>query len=213
MTWLVLAVGLVLGVDWRHLALVACAILVPLPAAVLVGIHWWRARPGVSMAPARFCEAVAAELRAGASFRSAIETAALSVDAAEVANRCRIGAPIEAVAAAAREEFGEVGEELGVLLSRTPGMGVSPASLFDEIANLALAQVEVFHEVSTASAPARATGAVLLTAPAVAVLLVMARGGLDPYLAHPAQRAVVLLGLALTVAGLICSVLIMRRAR
>ena len=117
------------------------------------------------------------------------------------------------VARAAAAEFGEIGPELGALLARADGLGVSPAALFDEIGALALAQVEVAHEVSIASAPARATGAILLMAPILAVGWVVTRGSLDALLRQPAQRAAVLIGLALVGAGIAMSVLILRRTR
>ena len=98
---------------------------------------------------------------------------------------------MDQIARAAQEEFSEIGPELGTLLARVDGLGVSPAALFDEIGALALAQVEVAHEVSVASAPDRATGLLL----------------------HPAQRAAAVLGTALVAAGITLSVLIVRRAR
>jgi len=162
---------------------------------------------------ARFCEAVSSELRAGASLRGGLDKAAQSVEAWEVSRRCRAGAPMEEIGREARAEFTEIGPELGALLARADGVGVSPAALFDEIGALALAQVEVAHEVSIASASARATGAVLLFFPLFVVGWALTRGDLEPYLRHSAQRAAVLIGLALILGGLVSSILILRRAR
>jgi hypothetical protein len=120
---------------------------------------------------------------------------------------------MEEIAREARAEFTEIGPELGALLARADGVGVSPAALFDEIGALALAQVEVAHEVSIASASARATGAVLLFFPLFVVGWALTRGDLEPYLRHSAQRAAVLIGLALILGGLVSSILILRRAR
>jgi hypothetical protein len=189
------------------------ALLFPIPAAFAVAVHWWRARPGLSMRAARFCEAVSSELRAGASLRGGLEEGALSVEAPELARLCRAGASLGEIGREARVEFAEIGPELGALLARADGIGGSPAALFDEIGGLALAEVEVAHEVSIASAPARATGAVLLIVPLLAVGWAVSQRDLEPYLRHPAQRAAVLLGLALVVAGLFSSILILRRAR
>ncbi len=213
MTWSLIALAVGAGVDWRRLALLSLAVVAPLPMAILVAIHWWRARPGLSMRASRFCEAVSGELRAGASLRASVETAAVSVEAVELARCCRIGAPMDQVARAAQEEFSEIGPELGTLLARVDGLGVSPAALFDEIGALALAQVEVAHEVSVASAPARATGAVLLVAPILGLGWALTQGGLESLLRHPAQRAAAVVGMALVVAGVTLSVLIVRRAR
>lgn len=213
MTWVLVASGLALGVDWRRLALLLMALLAPVPSACLIAVHWWRARPGLSLRAARFCEAVSSELRAGASLRGGLDKAAQSVEAWEMSRRCRAGAPMEEIAREARAEFTEIGPELGALLARADGVGVSPAALFDEIGALALAQVEVAHEVSIASASARATGAVLLFFPLFVVGWALTRGDLEPYLRHSAQRAAVLIGLALILGGLVSSILILRRAR
>lgn len=213
MTWVLVAAGLALGVDWRRLTVLFIALAAPLPSAIALGFLWWRARPGLSMRAATFCEAVSSELRAGASVRSAVERAALSVDADQVAVACRSGAEMSEVAAAARAEFVEIGPELGAVLERVDGLGVSPAALFDEVGGLALAQVEVAHEVSVATAPARATGAVLLVLPLLAVGWALTRGGLATYLRQPAQRAAVSIGAGLALVGLIAAALILRRAR
>jgi hypothetical protein len=117
------------------------------------------------------------------------------------------------VARTASTDFDQVGPELAALLARADDIGVSPASLFDEIGGLALAQVEVAHEVSIASAPARATGAVLLLAAVFGVGWALTRGGVEPFLRHPAQRAAVILGAGLVVSGLALAILILRRAR
>ena len=213
MTWALVASGLALGADWRRLALLVVALLLPVPSACVVAVLWWRARPGLSMRAARFCEAVSSELRAGASLRGGLEEGALSVEAWELARLCRAGASLGEIGREARVEFAEIGPELGALLARADGIGGSPAALFDEIGGLALAEVGVAHEVSIASAPARATGAVLLIVPLLAVGWAVIHRDLEPYLRHPAQRAAVLLGLALVAAGLVSSILILRRAR
>lgn len=213
MTGALIALGLAVGVEWRRLALLALALAAPVPAIGLVAAHWWRARPGLSLRATRFCEAVSGELRAGASLRLALEKAAVSVEAFEVARLCRLGRPMDEIAGAAGDEFSEIGPELGALLARADGLGVSPAALFDEIGGLALAQVELAHEVAVATAPARATAAVLLIAPLLALGWALSRGSLEPFVRHPAQRAAVLVGLALVGAGLGLAIVILRRAR
>lgn len=213
MTWALVAMGFAAGADWRRIGVLALGLAVPLPFLGLVAVVWWRARPGLSMRAVRFCEAVSAELRAGESLRLAVERSALSVEAPEVARLCDEGAPMINVARAASTEFEDVGPELKALLSRAGEIGVSPASLFDEVGGLALAQVEVAHEVSIASAPARATGAVLLAATVFGVGWALTRGGLEPYLRQPAQRAAAVIGAVLVVFGLAISIAILRRAR
>jgi hypothetical protein len=212
-TWVLVAFALAAGVDWRRVALLVLAVAAPVLLAGLITALWWRARPTLSMRATRFCEAVSGELRAGATLRASVEAAATSVDAAELSRCCRQGAPIGQIATVAKYEFSDIGPELGTLLARAEGLGVSPAALFDEIGALALAEVEIAHEVSIASAPARATGAVLLLVPVLAIGWAFTRGSLDGLLRQPAQRAAALVGLALVGAGLALSVLILRRTR
>jgi hypothetical protein len=213
MTWVFIALALAAGVEWRRVALLALAVAAPAAMTGLITALWWRARPVLSMRATRFCEAVSSELRAGATLRASVEAAAASVEAVEISRRCRQGAPMNQVALAAKAEFSEIGPELETLLARADGIGVSPAALFDEIGALALAQVEVAREVSIASAPARTTGAVLLLVPILAIGWAFTRGGLDGLLRQPAQRAAVLVGLALVCGGITLSGLILRRAR
>jgi hypothetical protein len=213
MIGLVLAAGVATNVDWRRLGLLVFALALPVPAAVLVGILWWRSRPALNMRGARFCDAISTELRAGASFRAALETAAVSVDATEMIHLCQVGASMANITVAAREEFSGIGQELGALIARPQGVGVSPAALFEEIGNLAMAQLEVEHEVSTASAAAKATGTVLLIGPVAAISLTAMRGGFDPYLAQPAQRVAAFLGLGLAGIGLLVTIVMLKGAR
>lgn len=213
MTWTLIAAGLAAGVDWRRLAILLMGLAAPVPFLALVVLAWWKARPDLSMRAVRFSEAVSAELRAGASLRQAVEKAAASVDAGDVARLCREGAPMAVVAGAASTDFKEVGPELAALLARASDIGVSPAALFDEIGGLALAEVEVAHEVSMASASARATAAVLVGAAVLGVGWALSSGGLEPFLRHPAQRVAIVVGAGLVLLGLAMSILILRRAR
>lgn len=213
MIWLFLSAGLAANVDWRRLLILGGAMHWPLPALGLVAFHVWRNRPDRSMRGPVFCDAVANEIRAGASIRQALETAARSVDAEPVLVACREGASMLEVAAAAGNEFTEIGIELRTLISRAHNLGVTPASLFDELGSLGLAKVQVQQEVAAASAPAKAAATVLLAVPAIALFLALARGGLSPYLARPEQRGAVLIGLVLTLAGLVSAVALLRRGR
>ena len=213
MTWVFIALALAAGVDWRRVAILTLAVAAPVPLAVVITVHCWRARPVHSMSATRFCEAVSGELRAGATIRASVEAAATSVGAVEISRCCRHGAPMNQIALAAKSEFSEIGPELGTLLARADGLGGSPAALFDEIGDLAMAQVEVAHEVSIATAPARTTGAVLLLVPILAIAWALTRGGIEGLLRQPSQRAAVLVGFGLVCAGITLSMLILRRAR
>jgi hypothetical protein len=145
--------------------------------------------------------------------RSSLEAAANLVEATEISVLCRRGDPMDSIGRSAQAEFPEIGEELGALLSRADGIGVRPAALFDEVGDLAMAQIQVAHEVATASAAGKAAAFVLLAVPVTALVLTATRGGLDEYLAQPAQRGAAILGAALTMAGLIGALLVLRRSR
>ena len=130
MTWVLIALALAAGVEWRRVALAGRG----RPRCNGGSDHrpWWRARPVLSMRATRFCEAVSGELRAGATLRASVEAAAF-VEAVEISRCCRQGAPMNQVAPGGEVEFSEIGPELETLLARADGLGVSPAALFDEI--------------------------------------------------------------------------------
>jgi hypothetical protein len=209
----ILGWGIVGGVDHRRILVLLAAIITPLPLAVLIAFHVWRARPAVSTRTAVFCESVAGELRSGASLRLAVERAASSVGAPVLATLAHEGASLPEVALAARAEFQEIGVEVGVVIERLAKLGSPAASLFEELAGLSLAQVEVAHEVSAAMAPARATAAVLLMVPLVAIGAAASRGQIGGYLSTSAQRISAVIGLALVLVGVGVAGAILRRAR
>lgn len=203
-----LAAALVAGVDVRRLALLAGAIYLPFLMAGLVAVFVYRSRPEEDSRPSLFCEGVASELRAGASLRSALATAATSM-----------GAPmppadsaINDVATRIAEEFPAIGEELRLTVVTADRTGSDTAALFDEIGALSLAQSEIRREVRTATAPGRATALVLLAAPLLFVGSRLSGGGLDAFLASPQQRYVAALGLGLFLAGLSGVALVVWRA-
>ncbi len=208
-----LAWGVIAGVDHRRTLLLISVHLAPVPVAAMIAFHAWRARPRVSTRAAVFCEAVAGELRSGASLRFALEHAAASVGAPALEQMSRDGAPLVDLAVAAREEFEEIGIEVGAVIERLSRLGSPAAALFDELAVLSLAQVEVAHEVATATAPARATAVVLLLVPLIAIGSVSINGRIGGYLATSQQRMSAVIGLALIVLGIVIAGSILRRAR
>lgn len=211
--FLAFALAIATGVDVRRLVILGAAVLVPVPAAAVMALYWWRARPRADLSPVLFCEGIAAELRSGASMRHAVAVAGQAVDAQDIATAAHAGEPWGWIAESAARAFPPIGQELRVILSGPSERGGPLADLFDELGSLALAQVEVAQEVASAAAPARATAAVLLLMPAVAIAYAGSRGGLAPYLQTPAQRVVVLAGIALTGAGIAVGLMLMRGAR
>jgi hypothetical protein len=125
----------------------------------------------------------------------------------------RAGAPLAEIGHHAEEEFAEIGLELGAVIERLSRLGSPAAALFDELGVLALAQVEVAHEIATATAPARATAVVLLLVPLAAIGSVAINGRLGGYLSTPAQRISAFIGLSLVILGIGVAGTILRRAK
>jgi len=203
-----LAIAFAAGVDPRRLALVAGAIYLPLAVAGLVAIHWYRSRSDETTRPALFCESASAELRAGATLRDAVTTAAASVGF----DRIPLNSSTEDLSAAVAEHFPTIGEELRLTILTAARTGSDSAALFEEIGSLAIAQSEISHEVRVATAPGRATALVLVGAPVFYVMSMLGSGGISAYLASAEQRLVALLGLGLFASGLIAASLVIWRA-
>lgn len=203
-----LSAGLAAGVDPRRMALLAGAAYLPFLVAGLVAFVVWKSRPEEDSRASLFCEGVASELRAGASLRSSLATAAASVGAAAASP----GSAMPAVASGVAEEFPAIGEELRLTIVNAERTGSDTAALFDEIGALALAQSEVRREVRTATAPGRATALVLMAAPLFFVASRFSGDGFDTLLASPQQRYVAVFGLSLFLAGLAGVVLVVWRA-
>jgi hypothetical protein len=202
-----LCIAYALGVDMRRLVLVAGAIYLPTVAGALIAIHWLRAKGGEDNRPILFCEVTASELRSGASLLEALHAALVSVgDAADGSE-----ASVAELAVRAREQLPAIGDEIELTVLAAARAGGDSASLFDEIGSLAIAQSEVRREVRIATAPGRATAAVLVAAPAAYLIFQAGSGGLAGMLAESEQRLVAVLGMGLFVTGLIVALLVLWR--
>jgi Flp pilus assembly protein TadB len=205
--------GILAGLDKARAFVIAATLMVPVPLGCAILAHAWRSRSRPTAKATLFCEAVSGELRSGASLRLALENASVSVEAPGLARLCRGGASFPDLATAVRREFGEIGVEAATVIEHASRLGGPVAPLFDEIAALALARVELTHEVAMATAPARATAYVLLGAPILALGWVLSTGRIGTYLDTSSQRLSVILGLVLAVAGVSVAVVIARRSR
>lgn len=204
-----LAGAWVAGMELRRVALLAAAVLVPVPASVLVVYAIWKGRRPDESRAVSFCVAAASELRAGSSLRRALEVSARSVGIAVAAALAGEGASLSEVGAAIGEELPEIGPELVAALAPAQRGGARVADLFDEVGALAIAQADIVAEVRMSTAPVRATVAVLGLAP----LAYIALGGGLPRQGVPGQGLVSLLGTVLVIAGLGAVVWIMRRGQ
>jgi Flp pilus assembly protein TadB len=204
----VIAIGFAAGVEPRRLALLAGSIYLPFVVAGLVAIHWYRTRSDESSRPSLFCEGVSAELRAGATLRSALGTSAVSVGCEPLP----LDSSIDDISIRLAEYFPVVSDELRLTVLTAARTGSDSAALFDEIGSLALAQAEISHEVRVAIAPGRATALILVAAPVLYVGSRLGSEGLSAYVSSPEQRLVALIGLGLFVAGLMAASLVLWRA-
>jgi Flp pilus assembly protein TadB len=205
--------GVIHGLDRRRTMLLLLVLIAPVPLAGLLAVSAWRARPRVSTRAATFCDAVAGELRSGSSLRYALERAAASVGAPVLEEMSRSGASFTDICQRAEVEFAEIGLELGAVIDRISRLGSPAAALFDEMGAIALAQVEVAHEIATAAAPARATAFVLLAVPMFAIGSVTLSNRLGGYLSSPPQRVSALVGLCLVVVGLGLAGMVLRKSK
>jgi hypothetical protein len=201
------------GVDLRRLALLAGGLLYPAVFVALLVVRWWRARPRAGMSSSRFCEAVASELRAGSSMRNAIAEAASATGSASVSQAARSGAPLPALAAAAAEEYPDLGSELAMCIERSAWLGAPAADLFEEVGSVAMARTEVAMEINIAMAPARATLLVLLVTPVIALWFAAGRGGLGGFVESGMQRLSVFAGLILCGLAGIVGTFMMRKVK
>ena len=210
-TTTLLTTGLALGARPLPLALVGAAVFFPVPAVGLVLVLMWVLRTRPSTRAAVFCEAVAAELRAGTSLRLAISQSAQQVGSDDVARLCEAGAPLDSVAAAVRSSFEEVGPELEALVVRGVEFGAPSAALFEEVGDIALAQTAVARETAAATAPVRATAVVMFGALVLGLVRVVGDGGLARLAGSSAQLGAMVVGLVLVMAGTGVALMILTR--
>jgi hypothetical protein len=203
-----LAGALAAGIDWRRLAALGLAVLAPLPATVLVACAVWKGRRASVSRAALFCEAAAAELRAGAALRRALQISARSVGCSSEAVLAEDGAPLELVARALGAAMPDIRAELELVIAPAQRSGARIADLLDEIGSVAIARAEVAAEVQMSTAPVRATVLVFALAP---LAYLATRGGL-PIADGPGQSLATMAGTGLFLAGLAAVATMMWRA-
>jgi hypothetical protein len=205
---ILLAIGVAAGLSWRRVAILALLLFVPLLTAAVIAIVAWRNRPREDVSAVLFCEGVASELRAGATLRQALASAATSVGV----RPSPLGAPIEEVASRLASSLAGVGEEMRLTIITAARSGGGAAGIFDELASFALAQSEIDHELRVAAAPGRATALVLVGAPLVFVVSRVTSGDIWSLLASAQQRIATLVGLGMFLLGITIATTIVWRA-
>lgn len=200
-----------LGVTPVRLVALAAVAYLPMPSVALLIVLLWRQRPPGTSRASTFCAAMSAELRAGSVLRDALRSAAHSSSIHELDDvdwyddMDRLGADLA-------EAIPEIGEELRLTVASASRSGSSTALLFDELGSYALAMDEVKREIAMATAPARATAALLIGAPFLYLLSSLSSGDLRALLDSPSQRTAALVGVTSFVIGLTVAALILWRA-
>jgi Flp pilus assembly protein TadB len=93
------------------------------------------------------------------------------------------------------------------------GSGGSSASLFDELGDLALAQIEIAEEIRVGTSPARSSAAVLIGLPVVYLTYQVGTGRVQDLLTRPLQQGLATVGIALVLVGTAVSLWLVRRAK
>lgn len=212
MELIAVAAAVAIGLETRKSVLLASAVFAPLFVLVGLGYIYWRQGRVTESRAAMFCEAVASELRSGATLQRALVAAGSSVNTPGLQGLPQGLPPMEA-ARVVGEAFPEIGPELEFTVAAAVRGGSQAADLFAEIGSLAIAQAQVGHEVRVASAPARATALVFVGAPTLYLFFQVRSNRLAALFSQPEQRVVVLAGFALFTAGLMVAGWIAWRAR
>lgn len=204
-----LGIAVASGMEARRIIVLLVLLVAPLFGATFVLILILRSRTDRAGRSAAFCEGVASELRAGAPLAAALHAAATATGVTTLAD---VTSARDLAVELARH-FPDIAHELVATVHATARAGSGVAGLFDEIGALAIAQDEVTREVRVASSPARATALVFLGAPTIFLIFKANAGELGRLVSDPGQRAAVVAGLVLFVAGFLFAAFMLWRAR
>lgn len=222
LTVVLLACGLVVGVHPAALAIAAAAVIEP--RIVLVGALVWGVvaavrRRRVRITPdaeATYFRALAAELRAGASLRSALGDAAHRVPGLSLGRAVRFaqaGGPMSEIADTIEDRFPENGRLAAAAFRISDWSGARVADTFDGLAERAAGVAELARERRAATVQARLSAVVVGAAPVVFALLLIATGRGSGLVGHGTIGMIVLgIGFALEICGMVIVAMIVRRA-
>ena len=222
LTAVLLAGGLALGVPPMVIAIAAVAAIEP--RLVLAGAAIWavvaavqRRSPRVTPdSEATLFRAMAAELRSGASLRSALAEAAHRVPQIQLGRPVRYaeaGMQMTEIAEAVEVQLPENGRLAAAAFRLSDWSGARVADTFDRLAERAAATAELARERRAATAQARLSAVIVGVAPLVFTVLLMATGRGAGLLEHGGLGWLVLgVGLGLETVGLVTVAVIVRRA-
>lgn len=210
-----LVVGLAVGagVDLRVVGALSFAILFPVWALVAVLFHVTRSKSSPSIRSAVFCQTVSRELLSGTSLRWALAAAAWDGQIDEVYRAVDSGEGWEEVGVLLEREFSDIGTELALVVKSVAASGSQSGSLFAELGDLALAQVEMAEEIRVATAPARSSAMILIGLPILYLGYQFKSGQLGELLALESSRGLAGIGLILFLLGIGVSFALVRGSR
>jgi Flp pilus assembly protein TadB len=206
LTTLALGLAILAGVHPLAVGVVALALVRPgwfLTAAVGWGLVWhWRARrraPSPVGGEAAFLQGMAAELRAGASLRAALESAATrapELALAQAVRLARAGRPAAEVAGAIAEALPENGPMAGLAFRTAASTGAEAAAVLAGLALRAVEEEELGRERRALTAQARFS-AWLVGGAALAVPVLLVATGRAELLVESGRAGLILLALGL----------------
>lgn len=215
----VLAAAALAGVPWPIVALLGLAHVAPWPAlavfVAVVSLAMRRRRPAPGAADeATWLAAVAAELRSGASLRTALaaaDSAAPALSTSRLARMAEAGAPVERMAAEVVAALPCRGRAVGAALNVASTAGGKVASVFDGLAADAWADVESSRAMVALTAQARLSAWVVGGLPLVVLTILAVTGRLGVVLGSgPLAGIVMAVGLVLEAAGVAVVVALLR---
>lgn len=203
---------LVGDVPWTHRAVVAGALVAPLPMLLILGVLSLRSRRGQPVAAmgeeAAGLLGVLASLQAGHTLR-----AALSGLSNEVDRLVTVGASTGALAAALERALGDQGRVAGAAVRLLDRAGGPAVPVFEELAAQAAETERIRRELRSAVAAPVLQGLIIGGAPLAVLVFLVASGELTRiFTSSPAHALTVSAGAAMTVVGVTWVVAIVRKA-
>jgi hypothetical protein len=205
-----ISIAVAVGADLRRVGALGLLLHFPAMALVVAGLTLVRSDRKATDSTVGYCDAVAAELRAGSSLRQGLSAAALSMGDRNLADRVwETG--VEGLPDVVAAAFPDMEREMSAAIRSGLGSGGPMAGVFDGLASVAMATEEMGREVRVATAPARAASTLFMLAPTA--YLAMRWDSLDRLFARPEQRFAAAVGAAMFLTGLLISLILVRRAR
>jgi Flp pilus assembly protein TadB len=208
-------VAVAAGAPWPLGAVLAVSIRNPVLG--LAGVGAWLLTNGertmANSIDARFCQAVAAELRGGVSLRLALMHASVELDAHTLNRACATGRPFHELAGHVEVLLPAVGRAAGAAVRLAGESGGLVADAFDAIAVIATDEEHLRNERRGATIQARASATIIAALPVLLFGVLVATGRLGLLAGGgPISAWFMVGGLGLLGAGLLVIAGMVRRA-